>query len=220
MARGSTARLTAIVGLLHIVLATSPSGLAQEPPALTFRDDLGAPVPGLEVCFQVHGARRCQEVAPGTGASWPAGATEVWAGGPGHGSVWVDREGGAGRAAPTSEIVVPRKAELTVEGVPAGASLSFYRAGDRAFAVPLERLRVLDPSRPVLAPSGSTVLAIRQGARGRRGAPDLHLLDAAPGGTARVRYSPRTGWSAVLRASSRSAGGCTSCWRPGSARFK
>jgi hypothetical protein len=105
-----TLRLSPALAVL-CALASPSIGEAQP---LTFRDDLGAPVPGLEVCFQVHGARRCQEVAPRAGVSWPAGATGVWAGGPGHGPVWLDREGGAGRAAPTSEIVVPRKAELTV----------------------------------------------------------------------------------------------------------
>lgn len=174
----------------------APGEDANGPPPLAFRDDLGAPVSGLEVCFQVQGARRCPEVDPAAGVRWPADATALWAAGPGHGPVWIEREApGGGTVGP--EVVVPRKAELTVDDVPAGASLAFYRTGDRAFTVPLDRFRVLDPARRILAPPGATVLAIRD----RDGAPDLHRLDAPPGGAVRVRYTPRTGWSAVLRAS-------------------
>lgn len=193
--RPGACRKVAALALAALAGLASPARSEPATP-LRFEDDLGAPVPGLEVCFQVRGARRCPQIDPAAGVRWPASATALWAAGPGHGPVWIEREmPGRGPAGP--EVVVPRKAELTVEGVPAGASLAFYRAGDRAFTVPLDRFRVLDPARRILAPPGSTVLAIRE----RDGALDLHRLDAPPGGAVSVRYTPRTGWSAVLRAS-------------------
>lgn len=95
---------------------------------------------------------------------------------------------------------MPRKAALTVDDLPAGGALAVYRADDRSFDVPLDRLRVIEPGRPLLVPSGATVLAITDLAADPAGAPDLHRLDLPPGGSGRVRYTARAGWSAVVRA--------------------
>lgn len=180
--------LTAAFALTGLLAAGAPD----EP--LRFVDDLGGPIPGLEVCFWTGPDRECRRPEPGAPLTWPPGATALRAEGPGHGPVWIDRTGPAEPPA-GGVVVVPRKAELTLAGVPAGAALDFYRADDPVFRVPLERLRVLDPDRPLLVPAGPMVLAI--GSPGR--APDLHRLDALPGGAAAVRHAPRAGWSAILR---------------------
>lgn len=200
-----TARIGAALALAALALFAAPARAEPEPP-LRFVDDLGAPVPGIEVCFQVGGDRRCRALPVGEAIRWPAGATGLWAASPGHGPIWIDRgidRGDPARQRPIGPVVVPRKAALTIDDLPAGGALAVYRADDRSFDVPLDRLRVIEAERPVLVPSGATVLAITDLAADPAGAPDLHHLDLPPGGSGRLRYTTRAGWSAVVRTGSR-----------------
>lgn len=161
---------------------------------LEVRDDLDAPVPGLEACFWFGTVPRCREAASEEPIPWPRGATALRVEGPGHGPLWIE----ADDLPPSGPLIVPRKAELTVEGLPAGAALELYSIADPVFRVPLDVVRPEAAAAPVPVPSGPMVLAVL--AEGH--APDLHRLDAPPGGGTTVRYTPRAGWSAVVRVSS------------------
>ncbi len=175
-------------------VAAAPAGAA--PRTLQFRDDLGRPVPGLEVCFWFGTERTCRRVGSEETVPWPVGATALRAEAPGHGPIRLSADALANDREDVG-LVLPRKAELTVAGLPPGARLAFYRATDPVFREPLEEIRTGDPATPVQVPSGGTILAVRSG----RNAPDLHRLDAPPGGRVDVRYRPRDGWSAMVRTS-------------------
>lgn len=161
---------------------------------LEVRDDLGAPLPGLEVCFWFKTVPRCRDAAAGEPIPWPRGATALRVEGPGHGPVWVEAED----LPDAGPVIVPRKAELVVEGLPAGAALELYSIADPVFRVPLEVVRPPAGETPVLVPSGPMVLAVLS----EQHAPDLHRLDAPPGGGAAIRFTARAGWSAVIRVTS------------------
>jgi hypothetical protein len=212
---------TIVLALLVVVSfgAGAGAGAVQvsDGDALLLVDDRGEPLGApVEACFVRDLGTDCVEVPAESGeVAWRA-FDLLRVEGPGHGPVTVRRSEIQAGEDGTRRLTVPRKAALRVRGPAAGRS-----AAERAsLSVALYTLADPDPLRPahridlpagapgkafveVGVPAGDWILALES----RGAAPDLHRLDAAPGGRAVLGYRSRAGWSLVVRARSAPEGG-------------
>ncbi|MFL6263829.1 MAG: carboxypeptidase regulatory-like domain-containing protein [Thermoanaerobaculia bacterium] len=185
--------------LCAICVAVSGAARAQAPaapvPPLDFRDDRGEPLASpLEVCFRTDLRADCVNVAAGEPFIPPAPLRSLRLEGPDHGPASFQEEdlrpGADGRLL----VRVPRKALLQIDKPPAEPlDAAVYDVKAASFAKPLAKARVGPAG--IKVPAGELLVALSSG----RKAPDLHRLTVRPGGTARLEYRPREGWSLVVR---------------------
>jgi Carboxypeptidase regulatory-like domain len=157
---------------------------------LRFLDDRGEGIgSALEVCFQIDLRTECVERGPGDEVIPPPRFQSLRVEGPDHGPASFRFE------ELQAEIRIPRKVLLQIGKFPAEPlTVSVYDPHAKAFEKPVATIPAAGPD-GVKIPAGEILVALSSGGH----APDLHLLAAKPGEAARVEYTPRAGWSLVLR---------------------
>ncbi len=176
-----------------IVIASVPG--AAQAVSLRLVDDRGKAIARpLDVCFQI-GTRSDCVVGRGGSVPIPPEVLSVRIEGPDHGPVF-ERRGDLKKQPDGGLLVtVPRKALLQIAGGPEDhLSVSLYDQDDPSFRAPAFRKEARVGS-SLKVPAGDHLVSLAAGGR----APDLHLLSARPGGTERLIYRPRSGWSLVVR---------------------
>lgn len=181
--------------LLSAAIALASLPVTAQPVSLQLVDDRGKAIAGpLDVCFQI-GTRSDCVLGQGGPVPVPPGAMSVRIEGPDHGPVSARRGDLKKRPDGGLLAVVPRKALLQIAGSPEGhLSVSLYDQDDPSFRAPAFR-KEARVGFSLKIPAGDHLVSLVAGGR----APDLHLLSAKPGGTERLVYRPRSGWSLVVR---------------------
>lgn len=180
--------------LLAAAIALGPIHAAGKPVSLQLVDDRGRGITGaLEICFQVGTRSDCaSRVAP---VEIPREFISVRVEGPDHGPVSVPR--GSLKRKPNGDLLaaVPRKALLQIAGSPEERiAVSLYPQDDPVFRTPSFRGEVRGGA-SLKVPAGDHLVSLAASGR----APDLHLLRARPGGSERLVYRARPGWSLAMR---------------------
>jgi hypothetical protein len=188
-----SARIAA--ALFSAAFALAFSQAVAKPASLRLVDDRGKAVTGkLEVCFQI-GTRNDCVTAAGAPVQVPPEFLSVRAEGPDHGPVSAPRQDLKRNPDGDLLLAVPRKALLQIGGSPESRlSVSLYRQSDPSFRAPIFREEVRAGS-SLKVPAGEHLVSLTAAGR----APDLHLLSAKPGGSERLAYRARSGWSLVVR---------------------
>lgn len=168
------------------VVASGPTWATEA----TFVDDLGVAIHGpLRVCRVSGLDQDCEDVVL-TGAPLEvAGFELLQVSGPEHGPARFRTRPGDG------VFRLPRKAYLSIDRTRGDRSVtaSLYAVDDPGFRRPSERFEMSSPE-ALRIPAGSWLLSLARG----DGAPDLHVLTAAPAERLRVTHRERPGWSAVV----------------------
>jgi Carboxypeptidase regulatory-like domain len=159
-------------------------------------DDRGEPLATrVQACFQIDLRQDCVSVTAGSELFLPSSFQSGKIEGADYGPLSLrDVELGPQSAA-ARPIRVPRKAslELRSRGTEPTA-LSLYALDDSDLRRPAHRIEI--PHRGALkVPAGEFLASLV--APGL--APDLHVVELAPGGRHQLRFEPRPGWSLVLR---------------------
>jgi hypothetical protein len=181
--------------LLSGAIALSPTYAAPRVGSLQLVDDRGKAITGeLEVCFQIGTRSDC---APGRASriEMPPEFVSVRVEGPDHGPVSSPRQNLKKEANGDLRLAVPRKARLQVSGSSEeNLTVSLYPQDDPIFRTPSFRGGIRGGS-SLKVPSGDHLVSLAASGW----APDLQLLSAKPGGSERLVYHPRSGWSLVVR---------------------
>lgn len=177
-------------------LAAGLAWSAEAPGRLRLVDDRGEKIESpLEVCFQTGLRTECANLGPGEIPAPPARFLSVRAEGPDHGPVslrFEDLEAGGDGGLLAR---VPRKARLQIEKLPAEPlTVSVYDRRAPSFDKPLLKVAGVGPE-GLRIPAGEVLVALSSGEQ----APDLHLLAIEPGALGKIEYTPRKGWSLVVR---------------------
>jgi len=206
-----------LVSLLAFASALTPPVAHGAEGVVVLTDDRGEPISSpFQVCFQLRLEQRCHDHEAGTETlELPASFDTLRVEGPGHGPASARRgELAASSGASPEEpprLRVPRKAMLRPKGVPEnGLELSLYAKDDWELRHPVLREKVAgEPKSEVQdgaegptpearlhsVPAGNYLLVLS--APGK--APDLHLVELAPGADMEVPFRSREGWSLVVR---------------------
>ena len=191
-----------VLGLTLCVVRIAAPGIvwAQAPaasvPPVDLRDDRGEPVASpLEICFRTDLRSDCANLAAGDTFTPPAPLRSLRAEGPDHGPISFQDADLKPGADGHLRLRVPRKALLQIDKLPAEPlDAAVYDVKAASFDKPLAAARKVGPG-GVKIPAGELLVALSSG----RKAPDLHRLEAQPGATVRLEYTPREGWSLVVR---------------------
>ncbi len=184
-----------VSALILLAVAFAPSHAQARPCFLQLRDDRGKAIAGtVEACFQVGTGQHCVSRA-GTHIRVPPELSSLRVEGPDHGPVSVLRQDVKREPNGDLLLVVPRKALLQIDAGPEERlTLSLYGQDDPTFRAPSFR-REMRGGSSLKVPAGDHLVSLTASGR----APDLHLLSARPGGSERLAYRARPGWSLVVR---------------------
>jgi len=180
---------------MSIAVAMGSLCAAAKPWSLRLVDDRGKAITGeMEACFQIGTRSDCVS-SRGAPIPVPPEFVSVRVEGPDHGPLSVRRQDL--KTPPSGDLIltVPRKALLQIGASPKEhLVLSLYSQDDPTFRAPSFRREVQGGS-TIKVPAGDHLISLAAAGR----APDLELLSARPGGSERLLYRPRPGWSLVLR---------------------
>jgi hypothetical protein len=168
-------------------------------------DDRDLPLAeAVEACFRGGLGERCEAVAPGAALAPPPRFDSLRIEGTEHGPVTF-RAPEVAAATTGGALRVTRKATVHVRGLdPASpATVSFFAAEDPEVRQATLRVAVKAAEGTFRVPAGTLVASVAQA----RLAPDLRVLDLAPGARAEVTFVARSGWSLLLRLTDADGGG-------------
>jgi hypothetical protein len=181
--------------MMSIVITIDPVCAAAKSWSLRLVDDRGKAIDGeLEACFQI-GIRSDCVSSRGASIPVPPEFVSVRVEGPDHGPISMRRQDLKTQPGGDLILTVPRKVLLQIGTSPKEhLVVSLYSQDDPTFRAPSFRREVQGGS-AIKVPAGDHLISLAAAGR----APDLHLLSARPGGSERLLYSPRPGWSLAVR---------------------
>lgn len=183
-----------------VVISGSPVALADASRAaerceLRLVDDLGQAITESLTACRTNHPDTCEELDAGSVEFHPSVQAEYRVEGERHGPVTA-------RLSPTQDgvctIAVARKAQFTVDFDAESVRdlvASFHRPNHDPDLLRPERRIPFDTPETVSIPSGTHLVSLAS----RGWAPDLHVVEAAPGSRHRLSYRQREGWSVVIR---------------------
>lgn len=194
-----------ILCALWLVATAAPAWSAPHSAAsLEILDDLGEPLShDVEICWYLGLDTRCENVGTDQVVAIPPDFDSVRIEGARHGPLTQKRRELPAPGAGSRSLRIARKAQLIVAQAETEVTLSVYPSNHPSFRKPTLR-RPLGPGtkEPIWIAARPSVVSLS--ARGR--APDLHLIDPAPGQAVSVAYGQRPGWSLLVRVHARATG--------------
>ncbi len=168
----------------------------EAPLSIRLVDDRGIPLSSLvETCFQIDLKQDCIAVPPKSDLTLPSGFRSFRVEGSDYGPLVMTDIEVRRRALGERSLRIPRKATLQVRNRgETSLVLSLYALDDEELRRPVHRLEIPKKG-PVKVPAGEFLTSLSQSGS----APGLHLAAFAPGGRHSLSFTPRPGWSLVLR---------------------
>lgn len=189
-----------LTGLSILTMASPLAGA--EPPLLELRDDRGEVIEfSVEVCFYQGLETQCFETTGGEPVVLPGRFDSLRVEGVGHGPVSLRRREVPEVTEGRRVLKVPRKVTVHFEHPEdISPTVSLYDGDDRHLRRPAHRFETRSsPTRNL--PAGAHLVSMS--APGY--APELRLVDWAPGTEQHLVFRPREGWSVVVRTLSKSS---------------